>query len=157
VKASVSNKSSYRHVQRAPLCLLLYVLAAAFLVSGLVLEFEPPISWLFPPIGWMMLVLAASFHHLTVEDQDDRLSVRFGPIPLFRRTIRYADIISVETGRTSVLDGWGIHLSLRGGWVWNLWGRDCVVLQLRNCILSVGTDDAENLANFLNQTISKPR
>jgi len=44
-------------------------------------------------------------------------------------------------------------MSLRGGWVWNLWGRDCVVLQLRKGILGVGTDDAENLADFLNQKI----
>jgi hypothetical protein len=37
------------------------------------------------------------------------------------------DIGSVEIGRTLHLDGWGIHMSVRGGWVWNLWGRDCVV------------------------------
>jgi len=74
-------------------------------------------------------------------------------IPLFRRTIRYDDIISAEIGRTTILDGWSIHMSLRGGWVWNLWGRDCVVLQLRKGILGVGTDDAENLADFLNQKI----
>ena len=150
----MSIKSSYRHVQHAPLCLLLYILAIVFLVTGLVLKSEPPISWLFPPIGLLMLVLAASFHHLTVEDQIDRLSIRFGPIPLFRRTIRYDDIISAEIGRTTILDGWGIHMSLRGGWVWNLWGRDCVVLQLRKGILRVGTADAENLADFLNQKIS---
>jgi len=150
----MSIKSSYRHVQHAPLCLLLYILAIVFLVTGLVLKSEPPISWLFPPIGLLMLVLAASFHHLTVEDQIDRLSIRFGPIPLFRRTIRYDDIISAEIGRTTILDGWGIHMSLRGGWVWNLWGRDCVVLQLRKGILRVGTDDAENLADFVNQKIS---
>ncbi len=153
----MSNESSYSHVQHAPLCLLIYVLAVVFLVLGLVLNTEPPIPWLFPPIGLLMLVLAASFHHLTVEDQGDRLSVSFGPIPLFRRTIRYDDIISVEIGRTTVLDGWGIHMSLRGGWVWNLWGRDCVVLQHRKGILRIGTDDAANLAAFLNQTISKQR
>jgi len=45
-------------------------------------------------------------------------------------------------------------MSLRGGWVWNLWGRDCVVLQLRKGILRVGTADAENLADFLDQKIS---
>jgi hypothetical protein len=149
----MSSESSYKHVQHAPLCLLVYVLALIFLVVGLVLKNEPPIPWLFPPIGLFMLVLAASFHHLTVEDQGDRLSVSFGPIPLFRRTIKYDDIISAEIGRTTVLDGWGIHMSLRGGWVWNLWGRDCVVLQLRKGILRVGSDDAVNLADFLNQKI----
>ena len=149
----MSSESSYKHVQHAPLCLLLYVLSVVFLVLGLVMNTEPPIPWLFPPIGLFMLVLAASFHHLTVEDQGDRLSVRFGPIPLFRRTIRYDDIISAEIGRTTVLDGWGIHMSLRGGWVWNLWGRDCVVLQMRKGILRIGTNDAVNLADFLQQKI----
>ncbi len=151
----MSNASSYKHVQHAPLCLLIYILAIVFLVTGMVLKSEPPIPWLFPPIGLLMLVLAASFHHLTVEDQLDRLSIGFGPIPLFRRTIRYDDIISAEIGRTTILDGWGIHMSLRGGWVWNLWGRDCVVLQLRKGLLRVGTDDAENLVDFVNQTIGK--
>ena len=149
----MSNESSYKHVQYAPLCLLLYVLAVVFIVLGLVMDTAPPIPWLFPPIGLFMLVLAASFHHLTVDDQVDRLSVSFGPVPLFRRSIKYADIISAEIGRTTVLDGWGIHMSLRGGWVWNLWGRDCVVLQHRKGILRVGTDDAGNLAAFLNQKI----
>lgn len=149
----MSNESSYKHVQHAPLCLLIYVLAVVFLVLGLVMNTEPPIPWLFPPIGLFMLVLAASFHHLTVDDQTDRLSVSFGPIPLFRRSIKYADIISAEIGRTTVLDGWGIHMSPRGGWVWNLWGRDCVVLQHRKGLLRVGTDDAGNLAAFLNQKI----
>ena len=149
----MSNRSSYKHVQHAPLCLLLYALAVVFLVLGLVMNAETPIPWLFPPIGLFMLVLAASFHHLTVEDQADQLLISFGPIPLFRRTIQYDDIISAEIGRTTILDGWGIHMSLRGGWVWNLWGRDCVVLQLRQGILRVGTDDAANLATFLHQKI----
>jgi hypothetical protein len=61
----------------------------------------------------MMLVLAASFHYLAVEDEGDCLSITFGPIQLFRRAIRYADIVSVETGRTTIVDGWGIHLSCK--------------------------------------------
>ena len=50
-----------------------------------------------------------------------------------------------------LLDGWGIHMSPRGGWVWNIWGRDCVVIHLERGALRVGTDDAENLAAFLKQ------
>jgi hypothetical protein len=153
----MSNESSYKHVQHAPLCLQIYVLAVVFLVLGLVMDTEPPIPWLFPPIGLFMLVLAASFHHLAVEDQGDRLSVSFGPIPLFRRSIQYDDIISAEIGCTTVLDGWGIHMSLRGGWVWNLWGRDCVVLQLRKGVLRIGTDDAANVAAFVRGRIGERR
>ena len=141
--------TSYRHTQRAPLCLLIYSLAITLLVLGWVLQNEPTIRFVFPPTGLLMLALAASFHHLTVEDQGDRLSISFGPLPLFRRSVKYEEIVSVEVGRTTILDGWGIHMSLRGGWVWNLWGRDCVVLRLKRGVLRVGTDDAENLARFI--------
>jgi hypothetical protein len=74
---------------------------------------------------------------------------------LFRRTVRYADIESVEVGRTLILEGWGIHYSIRGGWVWNLWGRDCVVVHLKKGMLRIGTDDAENLAGFLRSKVSE--
>ncbi len=90
---------------------------------------------------------------MTVADAGDRLTIRFGPLPLFRRSVRYDLIDSVEVGKTTFLDGWGIHMSLRGGWVWNLWGWDCVVLQLRKGTLRVGTDDAENLARFVESKI----
>jgi len=124
------------------------------LVLGWFLRNEPVIQWVFPPTGLLMLILAASFHHLTVEDKGDRLSIRFGPIPLFRRSIKYENIVSVEVGRTTILDGWGIHMSFRGGWVWNIWGRDCVVLRLRKGILRVGTDDADQLSAFVDRRIS---
>jgi hypothetical protein len=145
----------YSHTQKAQLCLSVYALAVVFLGLGWFVQDAPPIQWLFPPISVLMLVVAASFHHLTVEDQGDVLSVRFGPVPLFRKIVQYADIVSVEVGRMSLLDGWGIHMSMRGGWVWNLWGRDCVVLHFRDGrILRIGTDDAENLAGFLQSRVN---
>jgi hypothetical protein len=145
----------YSHTQKAPLCLPVYAIAVVFLGLGWFVQDAPPIQWLFPPISVLMLVIAASFHHLTVEDQGDVLSVRFGPIPLFRKTVQYSHIGSVEVGRTLLLDGLGIHMSMRGGWVWNLWGRDCVVLHFRNGdVLRIGTDDAENLAGFLQRRVN---
>jgi hypothetical protein len=68
---------------------------------------------------------------------------------MFGMTVRYSEIVKVEVGRTLILDGWGIHMSIRGGWVWNLWGRDCVVVQLKKGTLRIGTDDAANLEVFL--------
>ncbi len=99
----------YSHTQKAPLGLLIYALAVVFLALGYLVQDAPPIRWLFPPIGLLMLVITASFHHLTVEDRGDRLAIRFGPVPLFRRTVRYADLGAVEIGRTLLLDGCGIH------------------------------------------------
>jgi hypothetical protein len=147
---TAATSPGYSHTQKAPLCLLFYTLAVAFLVLGYFVQDAPPIPWLFPPIGVLMLVLAASIHHLTVEDQGNGLAIRFGPVPLLRRTVRYADIGSVEIGRTLLLDGWGIHLSIRGGWVWNLWGRTCVVVRFKDGgTLRIGTDDAEKLVELL--------
>ncbi|GEM_PF-2172685 len=57
----MSHKSSYRHVQHAPLCLLLDIPAIVFSVLGLVLKSEPLIPWLFPPIGLLMFVLPRHF------------------------------------------------------------------------------------------------
>ena len=102
-----------------------------------------------------MLVIAASFHYLHIEDEGDSLGIRFGPLPIFSKTIRYEDITGAEVGRTTFIDGWGIHKSLRGGWVWNLWGFDCVTIQHRG-ITHVGTDDAETLAAFLKAKIGNP-
>ena len=148
-----SGTLTYSHTQKSPLCLLIYALAVMFLALGWFVQDAPPIRWMFPPMGLLMFVLAASFHHLSVVDQGDELAIRFGPIPLFRKTVPYNEIQSVETGRTLLLDGWGIHMSIRGGWVWNLWGLDCVIVHLRKSTLRIGTDDAENLAAFLNGKI----
>jgi hypothetical protein len=150
----MTKTSGYQHTQWGPLCLLIYAIAGVYFVIALVLRNEPPMLWIMLPLGVLMLLLAASFHQLTVKDHDDRLLISFGPIPLFRRTVRYDDIEKAEIGRTLILDGWGIHYSIRGGWVWNLWGRDCVVLHLRKGVLRIGTDDAENLAGFLQRKIS---
>jgi hypothetical protein len=147
----------YCHTQKAPLCLPIYALAVVFLAVGWFVQDAPPIQWLFPPTGLLMVVLAASFHHLSLVDHGDVLAIRFGPVPLFRRNVRYTNIEKVEVGRTTLLDGWGIHMSIRGGWVWNLWGRDCVVVHFKKGTLRIGTDDAMNLAAFLKVKIGQQR
>ncbi len=145
----------YSHTQKAPLCLILYGSALACIVLAWMVGNTPGI-YIAGGVGLLIVSLAPAFHHLTVKDQGEVLAIRFGPVPLFRRTVRYADIEKVEVGRTLILDGWGIHLSIRGGWVWNLWGRDCVVVRFQNgSVLRIGTDDAENLARFLERKISE--
>ena len=139
----------YRHTQKAPLCLSLYGSALlCFVLAGMI--GDKPGIFITGGVGVLIALLAPCFHNLTVADQGDVLSIRFGPMPLFSRTVNYADIEQVEVGRTTILDGWGIHYSLRGGWVWNLWGRDCVVVHFnKGGVLRIGTDDAEALARFL--------
>ncbi len=144
-----SVPTTYRHVQHSPLYLLSYAVATAMLAGAWFARGTPAVPIILSASGALVLLLAVSFHYLSVADAGDRLVVAFGPLPLFRTAIPYDDIRAVEMGRTLFLDGWGIHLSVRGGWVWNIWGRDCVVIHRRRGVIRICTDDAENLAAFL--------
>ncbi len=145
----------YSHKQTAPLCLILYGVGIAA-ISVAVLMGDTVGIVIAGSVSLVLVLLAPCLHYLAVEDQGDVLAVRFGPVPLFRRTVRYTDIGSVEVGRTLLLDGWGIHLSVGGGWVWNLWGRTCVVVRFKDGgTLRIGTDDTDNLVEFLRSKIGE--
>ncbi len=143
------TEPAYHHTQKAPWFLLLFALAALFFTVAWVTRAEPVLPAILFLSGLLMAALGYSFQHLTVADEGERLAIWFGPLPLFRRRIRYDDMREVEIGRTTIMDGWGIHWSPWGGWVWNIWGRDCVVIRRRRGVIKVGTDDAERLAEFL--------
>jgi hypothetical protein len=144
----------YSHKRTAPHCLILYGVGITPVTVAVLLGDDLGIV-IGGSVSLVLVLLASCFHYLAVEDRGDVLAIRFGPVPLFRRTVGYADIGSVEVGRT-LLEGWGIHLSIRGGWVWSLWGRDCVVVRLKDGgTLRIGTDDAENLACFLKRKFAR--
>ncbi len=151
---NIFQDGRYRHTQRGPWGLMCCAFAGGFLLAALYLPVLA-LQITFGVTGLFMLLLGASFVHLTVEDEGDRIAIRFGPLPLFRRRIPYDDIVEVEHSRTTFLEGWGIHWSPWGGWVWNIWGYDCVVLQLKPGKLKVGTDDAEGLVGFVRTRIAK--
>lgn len=141
--------SGYDRSQNGSTCLLLYFMA---LFTGLLSWPARDDRWLASILlgsALMMLMLAASFHHLRVRDRGEHLEVAFGPLPLFRRLIRYADIRSVEAGRLTLLDGLGLRRSKHGGWTWTIRGRDCVVVNLDRSSLRIGTDDPQGLIDFL--------
>jgi hypothetical protein len=148
---------TYRHTQNGPWRWLLYLLVVVFFAVGWGVRSEWPLSIILLGAGMLMLVFAFSFQHLTVEDEGDQLAIRFGPFPLFHKRIRYDSIRDVEKGRTTVLDGWGIHWIPWRGWVWNIWGFDCVVLHLNGGTLRVGTDDPDGLVEFLRSRITIAR
>jgi hypothetical protein len=143
------NAARYEHTQDGPLYLLICAMASVFLVTAWSFRQQRELAWFMAAAGAMMVLLGGAFRTLSVRDLGDRLLIAFGPIPLFWRTIAYADMARVERTRTSFLDGWGIHLSLRRGWVWNLWGRDAVLIHRRKGKLCIGTDEPEALLQFL--------
>ena len=140
----------YDHTQTSPLFLLLAAIGSGCFIGGMQIDHSvAPISLFI--LGAFFFLLALSFRQLTCRDEGDHLRIRFGPIPLFRRKLVYSRLEKVKQSRSRLLDGWGIHLCTRGGWVWNLWGFDCVDIDFTGGKkLRLGTDDPDGLAAFLN-------
>jgi hypothetical protein len=132
---------------------LLFAFAALFFTVAWVTRAEPVGPAFLVVAGLLMAMAGYSFQHLTVCDEGDRLAICFGPLPLFKRRIPYDGITGVEIGRTTIMDGWGIHWSPWGGWVWSLSAGRCVIIRRRRGVIRVGTDDAERLVEFLKTRI----
>ena len=140
----------YAHTQTSPLFLFLAAIGIGFFVWGNQVDGQKLSITLFS-IGAVWFLLGLSFRQLTCRNEGDHLRISFGPLPIFRRRLLYARLEKVEVSRSRLLDGWGIHLCTRGGWVWNLWGFDCVDIDFTGGKkLRLGTDDPEGLAAFLN-------
>ncbi len=145
----------YHHTQTGPLHHILYATVGILLIGAWFTRGVPGMAVIFSIIAAVVFVLTFSFTTLTVEDEGDRLSIRFGPVPLFRKTIPYTDITAVEPDRTSVIDGWGVHYIPGRGSTYNLWGFDCVKLTLGKKVIRIGSDDVENLVAFLRTKIGQ--
>jgi hypothetical protein len=145
---------SYDHTQRSPLHFTL-LLFSALLVGIAAATPNPFARVVMAVVALVFLVLGSAFMHLRVHDGGEALRIRYGPLPLFRRELRYADVKAVRVGRSKLIDGWGIHWIPRRGWTWNLWGFDCVELETARGILRIGTDEPRKLAAFLRKRIGE--
>jgi len=148
---------SYHHVQHGRFHYPLLAIAGLELALVTWLG-SPPVR----PFGYgfalLFVLLALSFATLTVRDCGARLALRFGPLPLFRRSVPYASVRGVRVARSDLVDGWGIHWLPGRGWIWNIHGRDCVGLDLEGGRLRIGTSDPEGLAALVAARIgSRPR
>lgn len=145
----------YDHTQQAPLYLILVAVGIGMLAGAWFTPIQA-VQIVLVISGGLMFVLAATFRQLTVRDEANHLLIQFGPLPLLRRRVPYSDMERAERSRTTILDGWGIHLSPSGGWVWNLWGFDCVdVFLSRGRKVRIGTDDRDGLEAFLKERIGE--
>lgn len=122
---SIKTRPEYDHTQKGVIQPILLALAAICLVIAVATRHSPPYLTVFLITSIVCIVLSFAHRYLAVCDGGDRLAVRFGPLPLFKKTIPYAEITAVEQDRSSFLAGWGIHWT-RKGWLWNIGGFDCV-------------------------------
>jgi hypothetical protein len=105
--------ATYRHTQRAPLCLLLSTLAVPFLVLAGALGNEPVLPYVFLPVGLLMLV-----PNCIVPSPDRGGRGRPACDPIWPGAAVSTDGLlrghqERRSGRTMTLDGWGIRLSRR--------------------------------------------
>lgn len=117
---------------------------------------ETPLNILFGVCSILMLLLGFSIRSLTIEDVGNALLVHFGPLPLFKKKIPYSDIQSAKVTHTTFLDGWGIHYSIRGGWVWNIWGYPCVLVKLKKGQIWLGSNEPEKLKAWIASKLVTP-
>ena len=118
-------EQSYHHTQKAPWAMILFPSAVLLIGFGWLALADPIMAVILPVTRVIAPVPGASFQHLPVANEGDRLAIRFGPQPLFQRRMRYEDIHEVEVGRSTFLNGWAIHTNLRGGWIWNVAHSSC--------------------------------
>jgi hypothetical protein len=104
-------------------------------------------------VAIILVFVTLCFRSLTVCDEIDFLSVRFGPLPVFRTRIAYSEITEVQEDRSNILDGWGIHYIPGRGSTYNVWGFDCVRIEKGKKTIRIGTDDKAALASFLKTKI----
>jgi len=147
---------TYQHTQHGRIHYLLAPFGAGAIVGSVLLldRGEPYPAVAVGLVGLLMLVAALSFARLSVREEGDRLAVRFGPIGLARTSVRYGAIRSFRRGRSSLVDGLGIHWLPGRGWIWNLSGFDCVELEVEGRgRLRIGTDDPDGLVRHLEERV----
>jgi len=147
-------KPEYEHVQKGIIRPVLYGCAVVCLAIAWSTRDTPPQVVIFAASALFCVLLSAAFAHLSVRDEGDRLSIGFGPVPIFRKSIFYKDITTVQKDRSHFLSGWGIHLTKKG-WLWNIGGFDCVCIEMGKKRTLVGTDDPDGLTTFLLSRINE--
>lgn len=97
------------------------------------------------------------FGGLTALVQETRLLIYMGSIPLVKRSIPFADIVSIESVRyrpIAEFGGWGIR-GLGKKKAWTARGNQAVVLTLPNDrLLYVGSDSPEKLEEHIRRAMT---
>ncbi len=146
---------TYNHTQHGRWQYILFAVATATCVGAWLARSNPAVVAINLAVAVVLAFCGLVFGSLTISDEGDCLVLRFGPLPLLRKIIRYADITGVEIGRTSIVDGWGIHYFPFRGRTYNIWGFACVKLTLGRKIIRVGTDDADELAKVIREKMGR--
>lgn len=145
----------YSHTQHWILFWLLPAVALFQAILPGLIRMPPVAEYILWGDAAFIMLLSFAFIWLRIEDQEDHLRVAFGPLTLFSKRIAYQDIREFAAERTGWLDGWGVRY-VRGGWLFNLQGFDCVRITTDRQIFRVGTDDVPGLLQLLEDRTGQP-
>ncbi len=138
----------YTNRQDSPVFWVPLLPAVVFLIGGLASVPETVVVILCFSLSALMTFFAFAFTWLQTSDHGDHLLVSFGPLSILRRRVSYDRVRAVRRDRSRLIEGWGIRRGPRG-WIWNIWGREVVELDLDKGRLRIGTDDPEGLLALL--------
>lgn len=145
----------YRHTQAGHFGLLIWPIVALQLALAWFFRDQLWLSVLMVVIACVVATVALSFRTLTIQDEGDFVGICYGPLPLAYKRIAYDSIDSVMQSQTRWIDGWGIHWVPSRGWTYNIWGYDCIELQVGKRTVRLGTDDPEGLLAMLQAKIER--
>ncbi len=155
-KPTLDALPTYQHTQRGPWSFVLLAVVASNLTLAVRLWGNEPAwaSWLFLSVALLMTFMTFCFQSLTTTVSETSLRVHFGPIPLLEKKVLLEEIVSVRPEKSSLLDGWGVHWTPGKGWIYNMWGFDCLAINLGTRHFRVGTNDPDQLCEVLERAIS---
>ena len=155
-KPTLDALPTYQHTQRGPWSFVLLAVVASNLTLAVRLWGNEPAwaSWLFLSVALLMTFMTLCFQSLTTTVSETSLRVHFGPIPLLEKKVLLEEIVSVRPEKSSLLDGWGVHWTPGKGWIYNMWGFDCLAINLGTRHFRVGTNDPDQLCEVLERAIS---
>lgn len=155
-KPTLDALPTYQHTQRGPWSFVLLAVVASNLTLAVRLWGNEPAwaSWLFLSVALLMTFMTFCFQSLTTTMSETSRRVHFGPIPLLEKKVLLEEIVSVRPEKSSLLDGWGVHWTPGKGWIYNMWGFDCLAINLGTRHFRVGTNDPDQLCEVLERAIS---
>lgn len=105
-------------------------------------------------LGWVVQYI---FGGLNVRVEETRLFIYLGSIPLVKKSVRFADIVSLKSVRYRPLaefGGWGVR-GMGKKKAWTARGNQAVVLTLSNGqALYVGSDHPEQLEEHIRRAMA---
>ena len=147
---------SYEHTQHGwPVRIAFGLTALVFLVMVSVHPLDRPMPRTVLVVGAAVAVaLGLMWSRMTIRLEGDMLRWWFGPgWPRF--ALPLSEIRTVETTRTTLGQGWGVHRTRRG-WLYNIAGRDAVLItRADGKRLLLGSDEPRRLKSALERAVAQ--